>query len=231
MNVRIKLLTAAAAIVLPAALAAQGPSHHAPLQDRPAASRTRTPPPAPTPPPAAETPPASQTATPPVADTATPPPADQTADEATQQARGTDAAVHEAHATAERVADAVEADAVADSQVQAQTQAMPPPMPAAAGQTPAPVPATAQAQAAAPVGPAAQADFRAGANVVDQAGGAVGTIESADASGAVVATGTVRAKLPLASFGRSTQGLVIAMTKVQLEAAVAAQSPAPAPGS
>ena len=41
----------------------------------------------------------------------------------------------------------------------------------------------------------------------------VGTIESADAAGAVVATGTVRAKLPLASFGRNGQGLVIAMTR------------------
>ena len=50
----------------------------------------------------------------------------------------------------------------------------------------------------------------------------VGTVESADASGAVVTTGTARARLPLTSFGRNNQGLVIAMTKAQLEAAVAA---------
>ena len=57
---------------------------------------------------------------------------------------------------------------------------------------------------------ATAADLRAGVPVHDQAGGLVGTIESADASGAVVATGTVRASLPLASFGRNKQGLVIA---------------------
>jgi chemotaxis protein histidine kinase CheA len=223
MNIRIKLL-AAAALTLPVALAAQ-PSNHAPLQDRPAA-RTRTPPAAPTPPPAAEAPPASQAA--PAAAT---PPVSDNADEATQQAADSTApAAQQAHETAERAADAVEADAVSDAQIHAQAQTMPPPAAPDPAATPAEAPAAAQAQATAPVGPAVQADFRAGANVVDQAGGTVGTIESVDASGAVVATGTVRAKLPLASFGRSTQGLVIAMTKGQLEAAVAAQSPAPTPG-
>jgi len=57
--------------------------------------------------------------------------------------------------------------------------------------------------------------------VRDQTGGLVGTVESADASGAVVATGAVRARLPISSFARNDQGLVIAMTKAQLEAAAA----------
>ena len=61
----------------------------------------------------------------------------------------------------------------------------------------------------------------------DQQGGLVGTIESADASGGVVSTGAVRAKLPLASFGRNNQGLVISMTKAQLEAAARQASPQP----
>jgi hypothetical protein len=95
--------------------------------------------------------------------------------------------------------------------------------PAATAQT------TAQAQttppAAGPTVAAVAADLRTGAPVHDQTGGLVGTIESADASGAVVATGTVRARLPLASFGRNNVGVVIAMTRTQLEAAAAAAHP------
>jgi hypothetical protein len=53
----------------------------------------------------------------------------------------------------------------------------------------------------------------------------VGTVESADAASAVVSTGTVRARLPLASFGANGQGLVISMTKGQLEAAAAHAAP------
>jgi hypothetical protein len=61
--------------------------------------------------------------------------------------------------------------------------------------------------------------------VRDTHGGTVGTIESADAAGAVVNTGNARARLPLTSFARNDQGLVIAMTKAQLEAAARPQSP------
>jgi len=107
---------------------------------------------------------------------------------------------------------------------------MPGPAPATTQETPAA--ATAQAQPvvqAGPVGVATATDFSAGVQVRDQTGGVVGTIETADATGAVVSTGTVRARLPIASFGRNAQGLVIAMTKAELEAAVAAQSPAPSP--
>jgi preprotein translocase subunit YajC len=72
---------------------------------------------------------------------------------------------------------------------------------------------------------ATAADVRAGVAVVDTQGGAVGTIESVDAEGAVVATGNVRAKLPISSFGRNAQGLVISLTRAELEAAASAQTP------
>jgi len=93
--------------------------------------------------------------------------------------------------------------------------------------------AGAQAQATPPATPAATgavraataADLRAGVQVRDQQGGLVGTIESADAASAVVFTGTARGRLALASFGTNGQSLVIAMTKAQLEAAVAAARP------
>ena len=77
------------------------------------------------------------------------------------------------------------------------------------------------------VAAATQADLRSGAAVSDTHGGAVGTIESADAEGAVVATGKARAKLPLASFGKNASGgLVVSMTKAQIEAAALTAAPA-----
>ncbi len=85
----------------------------------------------------------------------------------------------------------------------------------------------AQAQGAgtaAAVAPATAADLRVGTAVQDPQGGAVGTIESVDAEGAVVTTGSARAKMPVSSFGRNANGLVISMTKAELEAAVSARS-------
>lgn len=69
------------------------------------------------------------------------------------------------------------------------------------------------------------ADVRAGMPVLDTEGGRVGTVESVEADGAVVATGEARAKLPFASFGMSERGLVITMTRSELEAAVQAREP------
>ena len=85
----------------------------------------------------------------------------------------------------------------------------------------------AQAQAgaaAAVVAPATAADLRVGATVQDPQGGAVGTIESVDAEGAVVSTGSARAKLPVSSFGKNANALVISMTRAELEAAVSART-------
>ena len=78
------------------------------------------------------------------------------------------------------------------------------------------------ADASATVGPvqlAAKEDIKTGATVIDQQGGSVGTIETVNAEGAVIATGKARVQLPLGSFGKSPSGLVIGMTKAELEAA------------
>ncbi len=83
--------------------------------------------------------------------------------------------------------------------------------------------ATAQAEPS-PVVAATPADIRAGAQVIHTSGEAVGTVESVDEDGAVVSTGSRRAKLPFASFGKNNRGLVIALTKAQLEAAASEAS-------
>lgn len=70
--------------------------------------------------------------------------------------------------------------------------------------------------------PAAAADVQAGAEVRDTDGNVVGTIESVDANGAVIATGEARVQIPVSSFAKSDKGLVIAMTKAELEAAAKA---------
>ena len=68
-------------------------------------------------------------------------------------------------------------------------------------------------------------EVRAGSRVFDTDGGEVGTVESVDENGAVVSTGSARARLPFTSFGKNERGLVISMSKAQLEAAVAARTP------
>lgn len=91
-------------------------------------------------------------------------------------------------------------------------------------------PASAQGQAnaqAGSTGPATAADIRVGVEVRDTSGALVGTVESADADSAIVSTGSVRADIPIASFGRNAQGLVLAMTRAQLEAAARARTPTP----
>lgn len=108
----------------------------------------------------------------------------------------------------------------------AQTTATPPttpPTPPATG-----APATPAASAAVP---ATQADITVGATVNDSAGVAIGTVDSVDASGAVVKSGDQLVKLPIASFGKSSTGLSIAVTKAGFDEAVAkskAAAPAPA---
>ena len=142
--------------------------------------------------------------------------ADQTADEATVTA-------NEAADTADVAADAAP-PANANTQANAQV-----------GANTAP-PANANAQASAQVGTQAQAgpvvaataaDVTAGAAVRDAQGGEVGTIESVDADSAIVSTGTVRADIPIASFGKNGQGLVLAITRAQLEAQAQARTPTP----
>jgi uncharacterized protein involved in copper resistance len=87
--------------------------------------------------------------------------------------------------------------------------------PAVTGQTPA---ATAQAQAGA-VTQATAADVKKGVSVYDPKGGLVGKIDSVSAKGAVLNTGTTRAVIPVASFGKNDKGLVVSMTKSEIDAA------------
>ena len=74
--------------------------------------------------------------------------------------------------------------------------------------------------AAAPTAAATKADLKAGATVFDSAGATVGTIQSVTATGAVVASGKLRAEVPTASFAKNANGLVIGITKAEFEAAV-----------
>lgn len=64
---------------------------------------------------------------------------------------------------------------------------------------------------------AAAGDLVPGAPVVDGKGQAVGRIESADGSGAVVTTGNARARLNLDAFYKNGQALVIGYSRAQFE--------------
>ena len=84
----------------------------------------------------------------------------------------------------------------------------------------------AQAQPGAPA-QATAADLTVGAQVIGSDGQVVGTIEEADATGAVLNTGTVRGRLALDAFYKDQRGLLIGYSRAELEAAAApAQAPA-----
>lgn len=97
--------------------------------------------------------------------------------------------------------------------------------PPAAAEQAAPASADAAPAAApadnAPTAAATQADIKAGVEVFDNAGVTVGTVQSVTATGAVVASGNLRAEVPAASFAKNSKGLVIGITKAEFEAAVA----------
>ena len=65
---------------------------------------------------------------------------------------------------------------------------------------------------------ATAADIKAGASVYDQTGALVGKVDSVDADGALVNTGKARAEIPLSSFGKNDKGLVVSVTKADLDA-------------
>ena len=69
---------------------------------------------------------------------------------------------------------------------------------------------------------ATAADVKAGVSVFDQKGGSVGKVESVSAKGAVVDTGKVKATVPTASFAKNDKGLVISMSKAEIDAAAKA---------
>ena len=88
--------------------------------------------------------------------------------------------------------------------------------------------ATTTATANAPTAAATKADIKSGVMVYDTKGGQVGKIESVTATDAVVATGDTRAALPLASFAKNDKGLVVGMTKSEIDTAAKKKAPATA---
>lgn len=74
---------------------------------------------------------------------------------------------------------------------------------------------------------ATAADIKTGATVYDLKGGTVGTVESSDAEGVVVSTGSTRAKLGLSGFGIGDKGLTIAMTRAEIDATAKAKETKP----
>jgi hypothetical protein len=91
-----------------------------------------------------------------------------------------------------------------------------------AAQAQSAAPASAAPAGAAPTTQQAAVAPTVGAKVYGPDGVEAGTVEKVDAANAVVNTGTKRATLPLAAFGKNEKGLLISMSKAQLEAAVAA---------
>jgi hypothetical protein len=93
--------------------------------------------------------------------------------------------------------------------------------PAVTGQTPSgqavPNEAATDAQAG-QIAKATAADLKAGVSVYDQKGALVGKIVSSSAKGAILDTGAVKATIPAASFAKSDKGLVIGMTKSEIDA-------------
>ena len=216
MTFRIKLLSAAALLAVPAVAGAQA------TQPQPAQ------------PPGTTMEGVNQTVQ--QAQDANPPAGEQVADEQPRQADQTPPQPAQQPAESERPPPAPAATTTTSRQPARHGQAQPPaqrPAAAPTAQPPAQAqaqPAQTQAQPARRPRPARRraataADVTAGAQVRDTAGAEVGTVESVDADSAIVSTGSVRADIPITSFGRNGQGLVLAMTRTQLEAAARAAAP------
>jgi membrane-bound lytic murein transglycosylase B len=65
---------------------------------------------------------------------------------------------------------------------------------------------------------ATEADITKGASVYDQNGELVGKVDSVSSTGAIVSTGKARAEIPITSFGKNDKGLVVSITKAELDA-------------
>jgi len=61
-------------------------------------------------------------------------------------------------------------------------------------------------------------DIKKDASVYDQSGALVGKVDSVDSDGAIINTGKARAEIPLTSFGKNDKGLVVSITKADLDA-------------
>lgn len=71
--------------------------------------------------------------------------------------------------------------------------------------------------------PVTQADVRTGATVRDRSGKTVGTVQSVNAEGAVISTGTASAIIPFNGLARSANGLVTSATRADIEGAAGSQ--------
>lgn len=107
------------------------------------------------------------------------------------------------------------------------TTTVKPDEPSAATRTTTTTTQPAKDQTGATVTAATAADVKAGVPVFDQKGGVVGKVETVSAKGAVVSTGKAQAMVPVSSFGKNDKGLVISMTKAELDATAAKSAPAP----
>ena len=65
---------------------------------------------------------------------------------------------------------------------------------------------------------ATAADIKAGLSVYDEKGGLVGKVESVSPKGAIVNTGDAKAEIALSSFGKNDLGLVVSVTKAEIDA-------------
>ena len=72
---------------------------------------------------------------------------------------------------------------------------------------------------------ATAADIKAGLSVYDEKGELVGKVDSVSPKGAIVNTGKARAEIALSSFGKNDQGLVVSVTKSEIEAKAAEGKP------
>ena len=72
---------------------------------------------------------------------------------------------------------------------------------------------------------ATAADVKTGVSVYDQKGGLVGKIDSVSGKNAVLSTGSVKASIPISSFAKSDKGLVISMSKAEIDAATKPATP------
>lgn len=74
---------------------------------------------------------------------------------------------------------------------------------------------------------ATAADVKKGVPVYDQNGGVVGKIDSVSGKNAVLSTGSTRATVPISSFAKNDKGLVIGMTKAEIDAQAKKSAPKP----
>jgi hypothetical protein len=75
------------------------------------------------------------------------------------------------------------------------------------------------------VTPATDADFTKGKAVKDLSGQLVGTIDSTTEVGVVLAIGKQLIQVPKSAIGKNDSGLVMAMTRTQVEAGAGDRSP------